>query len=127
VPQATKRVAPMWVLRLRVYKAARTIRQGQKLRKYEVLLLKLQMYRPCVSISLMITNLIIFQPKDGNKKDTPFTPKTMRNIVVDLCSFIMREVIPTVGDHFDPEGELASDRYRVLTDIAALKLSHGDL
>jgi len=74
---------------------------------------------------LMITNFL-FQPQD-TISDVPFTPKTMDNIVEDLCSFIMKEIIPTDGAYFDPEGELGSDKFRVLTDIAALDLRHNDL
>jgi len=52
----------------------------------------------------------------------PFTPKTLENIVADLCGFIMREIIPNDKAYFDHEGDLASDKFRVLTDIAGLNL-----
>jgi len=65
------------------------------------------------------------QTKPG--KDVPFTPKTLENIVVDLCGFIMREIIPSEGACFDHEGDLASDKFRVLTDITRLNLKRNDM
>jgi len=66
------------------------------------------------------------QPKKQGK-NVPFTPKTLEDIVADLCSFIMREIIPTDGAYFDHEGDLASDNFRVLIDIAGLNLKRNDM
>jgi len=87
---------------------------------YEVLSLKLQMYWTCVNDDYKLS----FQPQDPHM-DVPFTPRTMQNIVADLCSFILREIVPSTGDYFDHEGELANNKFRVLTDIAGLDLKKG--
>jgi len=60
-------------------------------------------------------------------KDVPFTPETLEDIVADLCGFIMREIIPSHGAYFDHEGDLASDKFRVLIDIAGLNLKRNDM
>jgi len=52
----------------------------------------------------------------------PFTLKTLENIVADLCGFIMREIISSHGAYFDHEGDLASDKFRALTDTIGLNL-----
>jgi len=57
----------------------------------------------------------------------PFTPKTMEDIVADLCGFIMREIIPSIGSYFDEAGDLASERFRALTDLAGLNLKRNDM
>ena len=35
----------------------------------------------------------------------------------------MREIIRSTGDYYDPEGELASEKFRVLADIEGLDLT----
>jgi len=47
----------------------------------------------------------------------------MEDIVADLCGFIMREIIPSIGSYFDEAGDLASERFRALTDLAGLNLN----
>ena len=56
----------------------------------------------------------------------PFTPKTLEDIVADF-GFIVREIIPSDGAYFDHEGDLGSDKFRVLTDIAGLNLKRKDM
>ena len=34
----------------------------------------------------------------------------------------MREIIPSNAEYYDPQGELASDKFRVLSDVAGLDL-----
>jgi len=57
----------------------------------------------------------------------PFTPKTLEDIVADLCGFIMREIILSDCAYFDHEEDLASDKFRVLTNIAGLNLKRNDM
>ena len=52
----------------------------------------------------------------------PFTLTTLENIVADLWGFIMREIISSDGAYFDHEGDLASDKFRVLIDVVGLNL-----
>jgi len=57
----------------------------------------------------------------------PFTPKTLEDIVADLCGFIVREIISSDGAYFDHEGDLVSDKFRALTDVASLILKRNDM
>jgi hypothetical protein len=52
---------------------------------------------------------------------------TLKNIVADLCGFIMREIIPRDGAYFHPEAYLANDKFRVLTDIAVLNMKRNNM
>jgi len=65
-------------------------------------------------------------PAKKARKGRAFTPKTLEDIVADLCGFIMREIIPSDGAYFDHEGNLASDKFRVLTEIAGLNPKRND-
>jgi len=44
-----------------------------------------------------------------------------------LCGFIMRKIIPSDGAYFDRAGDLASDKFRALTDIVGLNLMRNDM
>ena len=44
------------------------------------------------------------------------------NIVEDICSFIMKHVIPREGKYHDDESQLSRPQFRVLTEINQLKL-----
>jgi len=45
------------------------------------------------------------------------------NIVEDICSFIMKQVIPRDGKYHDDESQLSWAQFRVLTEISKLKLT----
>jgi len=51
----------------------------------------------------------------------------MEDIVADLCGFIMREIIPSTGSYFYEASDLASERFRALTDLAGLNLKRNDM
>jgi hypothetical protein len=51
------------------------------------------------------------------------TERALYNIVEDLCSFILKEVIPCEGKYHDATSVLACPEYRMLTDIIRLQLS----
>jgi hypothetical protein len=51
------------------------------------------------------------------------TERVLYNIVKDLCSFILKEVIPCDVKYHDVTGVLARLEYRMLTDISRLQLS----
>jgi hypothetical protein len=48
------------------------------------------------------------------------TERTLYNIVEDLCSFILKEVISSDGKYHDATSVLARSEYRMLTDISRL-------
>ena len=66
-------------------------------------------------------------PAEKARKERALYTKTLEDIVADLCGFIMREIIPTDGAYFDHEGDLASDKFRALTDIAGLNLKRNNM
>jgi hypothetical protein len=45
------------------------------------------------------------------------------NIVEDICSFLMKHVIPREGKYHDDESQLSMPQFRVLTEISKLKLT----
>jgi hypothetical protein len=51
------------------------------------------------------------------------TECVLYNIVEDLCSLILKEVIPYDGKYHDATRVLARPEYRMLTDISRLQLS----
>jgi hypothetical protein len=51
------------------------------------------------------------------------TKGALYNIIEDLCTFIMREVIPVEGKCHDATCTLARPEFRVLIDISRLSLS----
>ena len=60
------------------------------------------------------------------KKAKSVTQAVLYNIVEDLCTFLLREVIPTEGKYHDPTSVLANPEFRALRDISKLKLSRSD-
>ena len=54
------------------------------------------------------------------------TKTALYNIVEDLCSFILKEVIPNEGKYHDSTSALGMPKYRELTNISGLKLSRND-
>jgi hypothetical protein len=51
------------------------------------------------------------------------TEGALYNIIEDMCSFILKEVIPCEGKYHDAISTLAKPQYRVLTEISRLNLS----
>jgi hypothetical protein len=51
------------------------------------------------------------------------TERALYNIVEDLCSFILKEVIPCDEKYHDATNVLTRLEYRMLTDISRLQLS----
>ena len=49
--------------------------------------------------------------------------RALDNIVEDICSFIMKHVIPREGKYHDDESQLSRPEFRVLTEISKLKLT----
>ena len=49
--------------------------------------------------------------------------RALDNIVEDICSFIMKHVIPREGKYHDDESQLSRPKFRVLTEISKLKLT----
>jgi hypothetical protein len=47
------------------------------------------------------------------------------NIIEDICSFLVREVILYEGKYHDTTNILARPEFRVLTEISKLKFSRG--
>jgi hypothetical protein len=48
------------------------------------------------------------------------TEGVLYSIIEDLCTFIMREVIPVERKYHDTIGTIATPEFRVLTDISRL-------
>jgi hypothetical protein len=51
------------------------------------------------------------------------TECALYGIVEDLCTFVLKEVIPVEGKYHDPTGTLARPEFRILTEISRLSLS----
>jgi hypothetical protein len=51
------------------------------------------------------------------------TKGALYNIIEDLCTFIMREVIPIEGKYQKATGTLARLEFKVLIDISRLSLN----
>jgi hypothetical protein len=51
------------------------------------------------------------------------TKGALYNIIEDLCTFIMKEVIPIEGKYHDATSTLAMREFRVLTYISRLSLN----
>lgn len=49
--------------------------------------------------------------------------RALDNIVEDICSFLMKHVIPHEGKYHDDESQLSRPQFRVLTEISKLKLT----
>jgi len=54
------------------------------------------------------------------------TKSVLYNIVEDLCSFILKEVILCEGKYHDATSVVASLEFRVLIEISRLKLRQDD-
>jgi hypothetical protein len=54
------------------------------------------------------------------------TECALYNIVEDLCSIILKEVIPCDGKYHNATSVLARLEYRMLTDISRLQLSRDN-
>jgi len=54
------------------------------------------------------------------------TQDALYNIVEDLCTFILKEVIPCEGKYHDATSVLGRPDYRVLTEISRLNLSQDE-
>ena len=54
------------------------------------------------------------------------TQGALYNIVENLCTFILKEVIPREGKYHDATSVLARPDYRMLTEISRLNLSCDD-
>jgi hypothetical protein len=51
------------------------------------------------------------------------TKRVLYNIVEDLCSFILKEVIPCEEKYYNATSVLSRPEYRMLTDISRFQLS----
>jgi hypothetical protein len=51
------------------------------------------------------------------------TEDALYNIVEDLCTFLLKEVIPCEGKYRDATSVLARPEFRPLTEISSLSLS----
>ena len=65
-------------------------------------------------------------PKYNVKKKKHMTQGSLYNIVEDLCTFILKEVIPCKGKYHNATSILARPDYKVLTKISRLNLSRDD-
>jgi hypothetical protein len=54
------------------------------------------------------------------------TERALYNIVEDLCSFILKDVIPSDGKYHNATNVLARPEYRMLTDISRLQFSRDN-
>jgi hypothetical protein len=50
------------------------------------------------------------------------TEVALYGIVEDLCTFILKEVIPAEGKYHDASGILAMPEFRILTEVSRLSL-----
>jgi len=122
VPQATTRICPLWILRVRAYERRdRTIRQ--------------QPFQGNISNShvcssdikganykyMMFINFFLQDFKEP--KATRINERTLYNIVEDLCLFLLKQVISMEGKYHDHESELSKPEFRVLTEIYRLNLT----
>jgi hypothetical protein len=54
------------------------------------------------------------------------TEGALYGIVEDLCTFILKEVIPVEGKYHDTIDTLATPEFRILTEISRLSLSRDN-
>jgi hypothetical protein len=57
------------------------------------------------------------QRKSGN-----LTKSALYGIIEDLCTFILKEVIPAEGKYHDASGALTRPEFRILTEVSRLYL-----
>jgi hypothetical protein len=56
----------------------------------------------------------------GNPEN--LTEAALHGIVEDLCTFILKEVIPAEGKYHDASSTLAIPEFRILTEVSRLSL-----
>ena len=49
--------------------------------------------------------------------------RALDNIVDDICSFLMKHVIPCEGKYHDDESKLSMPQFQMLTEISKRKLT----
>jgi len=49
--------------------------------------------------------------------------RALDNIVEDICSFLMKHVIPHKGKYHDDESQLSRPEFRMIPEISKLKLT----
>jgi hypothetical protein len=50
------------------------------------------------------------------------TEGALYGIVEDLCTFILKEIIPAEGKYLDASSTLAMSEFRILTEVSRLSL-----
>jgi hypothetical protein len=59
----------------------------------------------------------------GNPEN--LTEGALYGIVEDLCTFILKEVIPAEAKYHDASSTLAMPEFRILTEVSRLSLKRG--
>jgi hypothetical protein len=70
---------------------------------------------------MMFINFLYSNFKKGSPEN--LTEGALYGIVEDLCTFILKEVIPAEGRYHDASGTLVLPEFRILTEISRLSLS----
>ena len=65
------------------------------------------------------------QPSKKKVKATTINEKTLYQIVEDVCLFLIKQVISSVGKYHDYESELAKPEYERLTEVYSLNLTRS--
>ena len=67
-----------------------------------------------------VYKLCLQEFQKGNPKN--LTEGELYGIVEDLCTFILKEVIPAEGKYHDASSTLAMPEFRILTEVSRLSL-----
>jgi hypothetical protein len=64
-----------------------------------------------------------FNSNETNGNLENLTEGALYGIVEDLCTFILKEVIPAEGKYHDASSTLAMPEFRILTEVSRLSLN----
>ena len=67
-----------------------------------------------------VYKLPLHEFQKGNPEN--LTEGALYGIVEDLCTFILKEVIPAEGKYHDASSTLAMPEFRILTEVSRLSL-----
>jgi hypothetical protein len=69
---------------------------------------------------MMFYKLPLQEFQKGNPEN--LTKGALYGVVEDLCTFILKEVIPAEGKYHDASSTLAMQEFRILTEVSRLSL-----
>jgi len=117
----TTLISPLWLLRVREHERERTIRKQPCYGNIS--------YSHAYSSDIKVASHTIYNVyklslqvyKQGTAER--MDECALDNIVEDICSFLMKHVIPREGKYHDDESQLSMPQFWVLTEIGKLKFT----